>query len=166
MGYDINEHELVETDEEFHGKPIFKIETGDRYRKVVKKECELADCDTVFLARKSKRKQGKQRFCSLSCSTKQQMADRDQGGGNNPNWKGGISEDHYRYKKRQMARHPKRVKARKKVYTALQSGKLEREPCEVCGAEEDVEAHHEDYDKPLDVTWLCSDHHRAITERE
>lgn len=33
-------------------------------------------------------------------------------------------------------------------------GKLIQLPCEECG-EEDSEMHHKDYDKPLEVTWLC-----------
>lgn len=31
-------------------------------------------------------------------------------------------------------------------------------PCERCGAK--AHAHHEDYDKPLEVVWLCPIHHK------
>ena len=44
------------------------------------------------------------------------------------------------------------------VRRAIQSGKMHRQPCIVCGNAE-VEAHHEDYSKPLDVMWLCRKHH-------
>jgi len=44
-----------------------------------------------------------------------------------------------------------------KVKAALKSGKLIKHPC-FCG-ELKVEGHHEDYSKPLDVTWLCPLHH-------
>jgi hypothetical protein len=44
------------------------------------------------------------------------------------------------------------------VKYAIQSGKLIRQPCEVCG-ELRVQAHHDDYSKPLDVKWLCTKHH-------
>lgn len=43
--------------------------------------------------------------------------------------------------------------------TAIRKGYLMRQPCEVCGTEINVEAHHDDYDKPLDVRWLCKTHH-------
>lgn len=39
-------------------------------------------------------------------------------------------------------------------------GKLVPQPCEVCGAAE-VEMHHDDYSKPLEVRWLCREHHMA-----
>lgn len=43
---------------------------------------------------------------------------------------------------------------------AILIGRLTRQPCAVCSSP-DVEAHHEDYDKPLDVVWLCKRHHEA-----
>ena len=36
-----------------------------------------------------------------------------------------------------------------------------KRPCENCGALE-VEAHHDDYDKPLEVRWLCRHDHRQL----
>jgi hypothetical protein len=46
------------------------------------------------------------------------------------------------------------------VQNALRLGILAQQPCEVCGAEKS-EAHHPDYDRPLEVQWLCRAHHRA-----
>lgn len=47
------------------------------------------------------------------------------------------------------------------VNSAVRDGRMEREPCEVCGATERVEGHHDDYSLPLDVRWLCKRHHDA-----
>lgn len=49
---------------------------------------------------------------------------------------------------------------RKKSYAhsvlnwAVRTGAITKRPCEVCGAEP-AQAHHYDYNKPLDVLWLC-----------
>lgn len=55
--------------------------------------------------------------------------------------------------------HPEVVRAHGAVQRALKSGELVRQPCEVCG-NPDSEAHHDDYEKPLEVQWLCRLHHR------
>lgn len=57
--------------------------------------------------------------------------------------------------------HPKRYRAHQIVAAAKRSGALTRQPCEVCG-EHTVDAHHDDYDRPLDVRWLCRKHHRQL----
>ena len=45
------------------------------------------------------------------------------------------------------------------VQTALRRGVVVREACEACKAEP-AHAHHDDYDFPLRVRWLCRAHHR------
>jgi hypothetical protein len=52
-------------------------------------------------------------------------------------------------------------KAHKAVYNALHSGKLIKQPCIFpdCGLLK-TEAHHNDYNKLLDVRWFCRPHHR------
>lgn len=44
------------------------------------------------------------------------------------------------------------------THKAIRRGELKRLPCEKCG--EKAQAHHPDYNKPLDVMWLCAEHHR------
>lgn len=50
--------------------------------------------------------------------------------------------------------------AHKVVENAVASGRLARQPCELCGATNLVHAHHDDYSRPLDVLWLCPTHHK------
>jgi excisionase family DNA binding protein len=50
------------------------------------------------------------------------------------------------------------TRAHQRVQRALVSGRLVKGPCEVCGSEE-VVAHHDNYNYPLRVRWLCKTHH-------
>lgn len=89
-----------------------------------------------------------------------------------------VSREHYRnwnvdYKARPEVRERKRLAAaarrtdpveahkqsvRRQTRHAIARGDLTRQPCEVCGAV-NVDAHHDDYSKPLEVRWLCRVHH-------
>jgi len=55
---------------------------------------------------------------------------------------------------------PEKTRAQNQAKYAIRKGVLVRGPCEVgidCrGA---IQAHHDDYSKPLDVRWLCRRHH-------
>ncbi len=66
---------------------------------------------------------------------------------------------HKEYAVKTRENSPEKVSARTAVGNALRSGLLKRSPCEKCGVEK-VEAHHDDYSKPLEVRWLCVSHHR------
>ena len=66
------------------------------------------------------------------------------------------------YQKNRRLLHPDKAKAWQAVSYAVRNGHLKRQPCEVCGTTEKVQAHHDDYSKPLDVRWLCFKHHREI----
>lgn len=55
-----------------------------------------------------------------------------------------------------IARIERQVQCVGLVRTALYNGRLVRpDTCFGCGRVVPVEAHHEDYDKPYDVWWLC-----------
>ncbi len=61
-------------------------------------------------------------------------------------------------KKRTQWRKEKTNNATSKVQVALLNGSIQRQTCEICGAEP-AEAHHDDYNRPLEVRWLCREHH-------
>jgi len=53
----------------------------------------------------------------------------------------------------------RRTAAHSAVGRAIRTGDLVRQPCVRCGEAKSL-AHHEDYDKPLDVMWLCQPCHK------
>jgi hypothetical protein len=55
----------------------------------------------------------------------------------------------------------KRKLARCRVNTSIRRNQIQRKCCEECGSP-NAHAHHENYDRPLDVRWLCEQHHRLI----
>jgi hypothetical protein len=63
---------------------------------------------------------------------------------------------------RYIRKYPEKYKAHLKLRDALRKGILTKQPCEICGGTEDIEAHHDDYSKPLEVIWLCKNCHRLF----
>ncbi len=63
--------------------------------------------------------------------------------------------------KRQRALYPNKFKARRKVSNAIRDGRLKKVlECQICG-KPNPQAHHSDYSKPLELLWLCKEHHIA-----
>lgn len=63
--------------------------------------------------------------------------------------------------------NPKALWAHQALRSAEKKGLIERGPCEVCGAVHGVDGavihgHHDDYDMPMAVRWLCMLHHRQL----
>ena len=60
--------------------------------------------------------------------------------------------------------HPLNPEQRQKHYCRdyarvyRRRGKLERQPCQVCG-NQNSQMHHDNYQEPLQVKWLCREHH-------
>lgn len=74
-------------------------------------------------------------------------------------------DNYYRIKNEQVRKwrqnNPLKTIAHRKVFIAKRNGTLLQKPCEKCG-NPNSEAHHNDYSKPLDVIWLCKQHHADI----
>lgn len=63
--------------------------------------------------------------------------------------------------KEQRKKYPDRYKARTAVNNAVRDGLILKKPCCVCGNVNST-AHHEDYEKPLEVIWVCLVHHNEL----
>ena len=59
----------------------------------------------------------------------------------------------------------KRANVRRRARNAVRAGRIVKTPCEDCG-EPIVEMHHEDYEKPLEVKWLCKPCHWLLHNEE
>jgi hypothetical protein len=70
--------------------------------------------------------------------------------------------DHARRFQAFKVENPEKRAAHDAVAHALRAGNLAKRPCAFCGSDGKVEAHHHDYSKPLDVTWLCCPCHRRF----
>jgi len=64
--------------------------------------------------------------------------------------------------------HPTDTRVHSILAKAISRGQIVPRPCEECGrsgsasdGRNTVEAHHDDYNKPLEIRWLCGDCHRA-----
>ena len=64
--------------------------------------------------------------------------------------------------------HPEAVKARWTLKYYIKRGIIDRpKSCSLCGRIDKIQAHHQDYSKPLEVIWLCASCHKKIhLERE
>lgn len=78
------------------------------------------------------------------------------------NAKYSTSEKGKAYEARRRIRDREKIRSRKILHNAIRDGKLIRpESCSVSGCDgKDIEGHHEDYSKPLKVTWLCRSCHK------
>ena len=65
----------------------------------------------------------------------------------------------YGYVKNYREKYPNKYKAHCIVNNSIRAKKLHKEPCIICGTQENVVAHHNDYLKPLNVEWMCQAHH-------
>lgn len=63
-----------------------------------------------------------------------------------------------RQTQKEREQSPERYRARTAVNNAVRDGRLLKMDCAFCGASKTV-AHHHDYSRPLDVTWLCTPCH-------
>lgn len=108
----------------------------------------------------------KARVRAYRAANLESIREYDRQRGQLPHRKAGVAERAHRYQEQAKIareiykeRYPQRRKAHNIVNNAIRDGKLKVKPCERCNFAFGVQAHHEDYDKPLDVMWLCTECH-------
>jgi len=70
------------------------------------------------------------------------------------------SRQGYLYCKEYREKYPKKYRAHSMVARAIRAGNLFPEPCCECGHDGLTHAHHDDYDKPFNIRWLCPPCHK------
>lgn len=70
-----------------------------------------------------------------------------------------------RIKDEWINKNPEKRNAHIAVNNALRDGRITKYCCEEC-FNDNVQAHHKDYSKPLEVTWLCIKCHNKFHVRE
>lgn len=71
-----------------------------------------------------------------------------------------------KYSRQRYIKHRSKALARARVRTAVASGRLYKPlNCSNCGLEEQLQAHHEDYERPLEVLWFCDICHKIKHRR-
>lgn len=82
------------------------------------------------------------------------------------NWRGGITKDTKLKYKLKKLRHPEKLKAQGRLSWAIYTGKIIKpNKCSKCNnklKKRQIQGHHKDYNKPLDVVWLCNKCHNYI----
>lgn len=116
-----------------------------------KQQAVCGECEQPFMAACSEVKRGGGKFCSRHCQRANQARVNALA-----NFKGLTRTERKTLWSQRVG--PEVPRAHHLVDKAIRQGELTRLPCEVCGAEK-VDAHHDDYSKPLDVRWLCRFHH-------
>jgi hypothetical protein len=71
----------------------------------------------------------------------------------------------HRSNERWKNHHPKAAKAHRILHAAIKRGDIQRGPCSECG-KPGAHGHHDDYSKPLAVTWLCLHCHHELHRLE
>lgn len=117
-----------------------------RIRATTEQQC--VQCGKTFHPEKRETNRGGGKYCSRECYYKSKE------GEGNPMWNNNASD-------RTTENYKMKNYAHGVVRHAKETGVIEPKPCEVCG-EIEVDAHHDDYEKPLEIRWLCRTCHLKL----
>ncbi len=124
-------------------------------------KCELVKNESDF-SKDKYRKDGLRSQCK-SCMKEYQQSKAGKRADRKYSQTSAGKEKSRKRSNRYRKRHPERVKAVTILNNAIRDGRIFKKPCP-CGKTK-VEGHHEDYNKPLDVEWLCKKCHTKKYKR-
>ena len=110
------------------------------------------DIEKQDLMKSCKNSNGHQYYCCRKCNTKRLKEYRKTNNG---------KKSQSLAVKKSTLKYPEKRRAWNLVQLAINNGKLQKQPCEICG-EEKSETHHDDYSNPLKVKWLCRQCHANL----
>lgn len=76
-----------------------------------------------------------------------------------------MAPEHIEARRKYHDDSPESVKNKMKIQVRaltrsyIKVGRLKKQPCEICGTDKAIEAHHDDYAQPMNIRWLCKKHH-------
>ena len=78
-----------------------------------------------------------------------------------------FKEKNKRANEKYKKRNPEKIKTHSLVRSAVRNNSLfKSKNCAICTKKKKLEAHHEDYKKPLKVVWMCRQCHVAYHRRD
>jgi hypothetical protein len=113
----------------------------EKEHRYTEKNCEI--CEESFKARTRDIERGWGRFCSKKCRNI------------NNSLKANFSNIEVINKAKNQHRAQN---AYKLIQRLLKKGRIKKSNCIFCG-DQDTVAHHKDYNKPLDIIWMCRADH-------
>lgn len=109
-------------------------------------------CNKVRPVELSALSSGRGKYCSHKCSLSANM--KYPKGSSHHNWNGGRKASGVRYNRNNKSKNHCRAITRGMIGL----GWIDKQPCEVCG-DPKSQTHHEDYENPFLVKFLCKKHH-------
>ena len=105
------------------------------------------------------------RKCFSEYNRERYLANKDKVKANVASYRKANPEKVYQTRLKSFEKNGTRGNCYRLIEAALKAGVIEKpDLCQVCGKKPDkrIEAHHEDYSKPLDIVWCCSKCHDEL----
>lgn len=139
-----------------------RIETPSQKSPRVDRCCKY--CGDTYSGLRWKAQKGIGSFCSMPCAKKFSH------GTNHPGWKGDRRSSSRERIKKWNRNNPHKARAQWKLRAAVADGRVMKPTqCDECKeniTRPRLHGHHDNYDKPFTVRWLCATCHKRVHQLE